>query len=82
MGRLTAGGRVITFDTDVTGNKELFAATRDGTSGPFAAPQLIVDLNTPDVEEDLWLSDDLCLAVFSRRDAAGEQDLFESRCAP
>lgn len=79
-GRLAAGGRVLTFHSNRGGNNDLYVATRATADDPFGEPVPIDDLNTAEREQDLWLSEDLCYAMFAAVDADGEESFYEATC--
>ena len=78
--RLVAGDRVLTFHSDRDGDPDLYAATRATPGDAFGPVAPIAELNSPEIEQDLWLGDDLCSVVFAATDAAGESSIVESRC--
>ena len=81
-GRLVSDGVVLTFGSARNGQPDLFFATRPTTSEPFGPTMPFADFNTDLIQEDLWLSDDLCYAVFASETSEGERNIVESRCRP
>ena len=61
---LTDDALVLCFDTDRTGNLDLYCSERSSTSDVFPAPQPLADIDTTFSEEDPWLSPDGRQIVF------------------
>jgi hypothetical protein len=74
---LTADGLTIYFQSDASGNDELFVATRGSTTATFGTPSPLTDLNTTANEQDIWLSPDGHHVIFSSN-RNGDKDLFEA----
>jgi Tol biopolymer transport system component len=65
---LSADRRELFFNSDRSGNAELWVATRATASGPFSAPALITELADPTLDNDPWISaDDRTLMFTSDR---------------
>lgn len=53
---LSADKLTLYFDTDRNGSLDLYTSRRASTSDPFPAPAPIVEINSPDNEQDPWVS--------------------------
>ncbi len=74
---LTADGLTVYFDSDRSGNNDLYYSQRASVSDPFPAPIPLTDINTAAGEEDPWVSaDGRHLFFYSDRD--GTPGLWES----
>jgi len=82
--KFAAGNLAVVFHSarvDGPGSSNLFGSTRRLPTDAFEPPQLIEGANSPDgIEEDPWISDDLCTLVYSRVGETGVRNLFEARC--
>jgi len=82
-GRFAANRLVLTFHSDRptgVGNGDIYIAKRDSINQPFGTPTLFEDINSPALDEDAWLSDDLCYIAFTTDDENGDREIFKSRC--
>ncbi len=82
-GRLTATGLLMTFHSDRAsgaGRGDIYFATRPDLSSPFGSTQMAQGLNTALLDEDAWVSEDLCTIMFSRDDSDGLAQLWQARC--
>lgn len=55
---MTGDRLTLYFDSDRSGDGELYVATRPGTTAPFDAPQQITEVSSPAAESDPWISPD------------------------
>ncbi|HEY5923743.1 MAG TPA: hypothetical protein VIV11_18805 [Kofleriaceae bacterium] len=55
---LTPDKLSVYFDSNRSGNGELYVATRATSSGPFGTPERIVELSSTNADTDPWLSPD------------------------
>ncbi len=81
-GRFSREGLVLTFhSTRATGvgGGDLYVATRDSVSDSFGPERLIEGVNSPELDEDAWLSEDLCYIAFAS-ESDGVQNIFEATC--
>ncbi len=81
-GRFADNGRVLTFHSERSGDGDIYIAKRDSIDQPFGAPVLVEGLNSAVLDEDPWLSDDLCYLTFTTDDANGDRSIFEATCLP
>jgi hypothetical protein len=74
---LTADKLTVYFDSNRTGDGELFVATRANTTAAFGMPERIAELSTASAESDVWISPDGRMMLFtSNRD--GTQRLWQT----
>jgi Tol biopolymer transport system component len=74
---LSADQLTLYFDSNRTGDNELYFATRPSVDAPFSPPQRIEELASPGNETDAWISrDDRTLYFTSNRD--GTTRLWQS----
>ncbi len=78
--RFVLGGLVLTFHSNRQGSDDLYVATRATVDEPFGPATEIVGVNTEDVEQDIWMSEDLCLIAFVKRADDGLLRIHESTC--
>jgi hypothetical protein len=72
---LSSDRRELYFNSDTSGNAELYVATRATATGPFSAPRLITELADPTVDNDPWISPDGRTLYFTS-DRGGSQRLW------
>jgi hypothetical protein len=72
---ISPDGLVLYFESNVTGNGELYVATRPSRSDPFGPAFPIAELNTTGYEGDPWLSPDLRTIVFAS-DRGGQVEFY------
>lgn len=66
------GGLALYFDSTVTGNGDLYVATRATTSDPWGTPQLL-DISDPNASDgEHWVSEDGLLLMFGSDRAGGQ----------
>jgi hypothetical protein len=66
---VTANGRTMYFASDVTGDYEIYRATRSSVTAPWGAPQLMTRLNSNATDESTsTTADGLEIYIDSRRD--------------
>ena len=72
-GCLSADGLTVYFDSDRTGNFELYVAKRASRTSPFDPPVLIEELRSADDDIDPWIAPDQRTIVwYSNRGGAGQ----------
>jgi len=74
---LGPGKLTVYFDSNRSGNGELYMATRTSANEPFAAPERIVELSSASVETDPWISPDGRTLLFTS-DRDGTQRLWQT----
>lgn len=67
------------FNSDRSGDFDIYVATRGSEGEPFGSPSPLAELNTADVEGDLWLSPDGRTALFIRGPNLLNLDIYEAR---
>jgi len=77
--RLVAGGLELYLSSNRTGSEgtDCYLATRSTTAEPFAAPELITELNSSDDETDPWITSDR-RHIFFASDRAGDNEIYEA----
>jgi hypothetical protein len=67
----------LVFNTTRGGNADLYIATRPSVDDPFETPLPLAEINSPDNEQDPWISEDLRHIVFvSAR--SGNTEIYEA----
>jgi Tol biopolymer transport system component len=67
----------LVFNSSRDGNPDLYIATRASIDEPFGTPISLTELNSPENEQDPWISDDLRHMVFvSAR--SGNTEIYEA----
>jgi len=77
---LANGGLTLMFISDRPGGMgldDLYLAERFSLADPFNAPVLLPELNSPETEEDPWITDDLRHVVFTSY-RSGDYELYEA----
>jgi len=78
---ISADGLTIYFDSDRTGNREIYKATRSSRGAPFGASSLVTELSDPaayDCDVNISFDDQLLIFCSTRPSATGQDDLFVS----
>ena len=65
------------FSSDTGGNLDLYMATRSALGEMFGARTAVAELNSPQNDEDVWVSSDQRTLLFTS-DRGGTRDLFVS----
>jgi hypothetical protein len=67
------GGRALYFDSNVSGNGDLYVATRATTSDPWGTPELIAEVSDPiAIDGEQWVSEDGLLLMFGSNRAGSQ----------
>jgi hypothetical protein len=75
---VSADGLTIWFISDRPGGvglNDLYEATRPDLDSPFGEPVNLAELNTPDSEDDPWVSPDGRTIFWARKSTAGDSEL-------
>jgi Tol biopolymer transport system component len=75
---LSYDGLVLTFNSQLSGNSDVWIATRATPTSAWGPPVLMTDLSSPQVDERFCMSDNNLVGVLTT-ERAGTRQLFEAR---